>query len=255
MFEEEEAGGGDGWLVSYADLMTLLFAAFVVLYGITPKGESDNTLGVVSRIREAFVEIPDDIDTDERPGPITEGKTVFKYFKGDQMRPPVIKKYRRNENVQNIINKDFKQIKDLIDLKIKPMLPAVASPNDISVRQDDDSLRLHLAGSLLYGGGDYRLSQESLPMVDTLAGLLKSLGHGIHIEGHTDSLPLSGSMTNWELSSLRAGYFGRYLMKNHNFQKKTMSMAGYADVKPVGPNDTPEGRSLNRRVEIKINYD
>ena len=76
--EEEEEGGGAGWLVSYADLMTLLFAAFVVLYGITPQGESTEILGIIASIRESFVEIPDELPESFRDKESFKGKMIFK---------------------------------------------------------------------------------------------------------------------------------------------------------------------------------
>ena len=88
-----------------------------------------------------------------------------------------------------------------------------------------------------------------------MAALLKDLGRHITIEGHTDSVPPSDSMTNWELSSRRASFIVNYFETKHNYPIRNMSIAGYADTRPIAANNTESGRSLNRRIEIKIHYD
>ena len=117
--EEEEEGAG--WIVSFADLMTLLFAAFVVLYGLKPEGIGDavKVITATAAIRETFNETPDEIPEDRRSGPTLQGQAVFEFFKGDTTAKPIIKKKARTENVLNIINKDMKQIKRVIDLKLQ----------------------------------------------------------------------------------------------------------------------------------------
>ena len=255
--EEEEGGGGGGWLVSYADLMTLLFAAFVVLYGIKPEGETKEILGVTSSIREAFVEVPDEIPEEARKGPIKKGIAVFKYFKADQLRPPIIKRYRRNIVPLRIINKDFELAKSVVNLmaekKVKGRNKEKAAP--VTIHRDDHGFTIRLVSSYFFPSGAYRMHQRALAKVRKIGETLKDIGRPIVVEGHTDDVPPSGTLSNWELSALRAAYVVRYLVDNVGFPAAKASASGYADKKPLVANDTSEGRKMNRRVEIRIRYD
>ena len=73
----------------------------------------------------------------------------------------------------------------------------------------------------------------------------------LDIEGHTDDLPISNAKfpSNWELSSARAGTAARYLI-GRDFPPSRVRAVGYADTKPVAPNDSAENRARNRRVEF-----
>ena len=83
--DDEDEGGGAGWIVSFADLMTLLFAAFVVLWALKPEGVGDavKIIQATSAIRATFSDTPDVIPDDRRVGPLVEGKSSFQFFKGD----------------------------------------------------------------------------------------------------------------------------------------------------------------------------
>lgn len=256
--DDEEEGGGEGWIVSFADLMTLLFAVFVVLYGLKPEGKGDVTqiVGIKSSIREAFQDIPDEIPEDEKEGPLKQGKAVFKYFKADAMRPPIIKRFRRSVNVVNVINKDMEQIKQLLELdparKIKiANTDKLAKP--ITVEKDKEGFKIKLVSSYFYKQGEYRPERKSLPMLAHIGTLLKNLGRPVVIEGHTDNVP-GKKRNNLELSTLRASYVANYFIENSGLAPSTVSAAGYGDKKPYTTNKTVEGRKLNRRIEIRVKY-
>lgn len=256
--EEEESGGG--WLISYADLMTLLFAVFVVLYGLKPEGKSDivQVPVITAAIRESFTEVPDFIPDDRSKRPTQPKKQIFEFFRGDTPRDPVIKKYMRHENVVNVINKGVQQVKALIKLKtqentkfrrIQKMSKAIA------VKKGKDGFRIRLLGSYFFEKGSYRLTRDSMGILRDLGQLLKEMNRSIVVEGHTDNSPMEGNMSNWELSSLRATHVLRFLIKESGLPPEKAQAAAYADTRPVGDNQTEEGRKMNRRIEIQVKYD
>lgn len=260
--EEEEEGGGAGWIVSFADLMTLLFCAFVVLYGITPQGVGDavKLVGVVSSIRESFIEIPEDIPEEEKPGPIHKGIAAFKHFKGEQSRSPVLQRRKQHLSVINVIDKDLQKVKDMAQMFSKQHVKAGNQGNQksapVRLIREEKGIRIRMMSTLLFKPGKYHIERDALSKMKKLGLLLKDLGRPLVIEGHTDSIPMEGGrISNWELSTLRASSIAKYWFREIDFPESFVTIAGYADKRPAYRNNTETGRKLNRRIEIKVVYD
>lgn len=256
--EEEEAGAGEGWLVSYADLMTLLFAAFVVLYALKIEGTEALKIGVVSNIRESFMEIPDDIPTEEKKGPIRFGKSHFQNFKGELQRRPMIQKFRKPKQNITLMAEDMKRVKELVDLLVGKDTdrPKVKSEMyaPISVKPYEKGFKINLLAGYFYKPGEYRMDRTALRKIDQIAEVLKGLDKPVKIEGHTDDAIPRGKMNNWDLSVFRATYLLKHLVNNRDFPSERISASGYADTRPVVENKTDKDRMMNRRVEIKVEY-
>ncbi len=128
---------------------------------------------------------------------------------------------------------------------------------EVTVRKTREQLQIDIIERLLFDSGGIRIKEDGRKTLDRIGEILKDLSSRmIRIEGHTDNVPISGALsnrypTNWELSTARATAVVRHL-QGLGIPPEQLSAAGYASYQPVGDNDTPEGRSRNRRIVILL---
>jgi chemotaxis protein MotB len=248
------------WLVSFADMMTLLFAVFVVLFALKKEGAGATIEQAASAINEEFNTVLEEVPIERRVGPQEAGIGIFDNFKGNQARPPLIKKYPgETENIK-VMDSEMKRINAQLEDRLYGPEKNVQAGKEgaervVSVHRSPDGVRLRLLASHFYEPGEYKLRRTAVKELEAVGKILKELGRNITIEGHTDNSSMKGDMTNWELSTLRATAVLRYLIEKENFSPTRIQAAGYADTRPIADNRSPGGRSLNRRIEIRINYD
>jgi chemotaxis protein MotB len=209
----------DRWLISYADLVTLLFALFVVLFAAADK---DRARGIAQAL--AF-----QIGETEGSGPAVENDG------GSGILPEADSLAAE----QTAIDKTFAG---------NPSLGQVAR-----VTRTEQGLVVSLAEAGFFAPGEAGLRDDALVLLDALADALLESSAPLRIEGHTDSTPISNSRypSNWELSSGRASTVLARL-RARRIPSSRMSVAGYADERPISDNTTAEGRALNRRVDLVI---
>jgi len=117
-----------------------------------------------------------------------------------------------------------------------------------------NKISINFADPILFEPGSDVLKPSSYPHLHRLTAVFKDLPNPIQIEGHTDNRPLGRGTrfrSNWELSSARAYSVLQFFVKEGVAPEK-LSAVGYGEYKPVQSNDSPEGRSKNRRIEINI---
>ena len=127
--------------------------------------------------------------------------------------------------------------------------------NEIDIDFTSQYVQLTLKGALLFDSGSTLLKDEAKPVLDQVGLVLERYAGGtIEIEGHTDNVPMSGAKysNNDELSSGRALSVFDYLLSVTNLDPANIKHAGRGEYVPIADNSTPEGRTRNRRVEIKI---
>lgn len=240
--------------------MTLLFAVFVVLYALKKEGASETQIQQAAvSIQESFNEVVQDIPEVKRVGPTEQGFGIFEHRKGDRIRPPIVTKYPSAEKNMKVIDQEMQKVAEMINLRLygKEKLREMEKKGQeriVSVQRDNDGFRVRLLATHFYKPGSYRINGKAIEDLNNVGKILKELGRDITIEGHTDSVPPSSEMTNWELSSLRSSFIVRHFIEDLNFSPTTVSAAGYADTRPVASNATEETRALNRRIEIKVHY-
>ncbi len=113
-------------------------------------------------------------------------------------------------------------------------------------------IRIRESGS--FASGSDRIERNFIGVLEKIAEILKDTDGEIRVAGHTDNLPIDTERfrSNWELSGGRAGSVVRELLKHPGLERDRFVITGYADTRPIAPNDTVDGRAKNRRVEIII---
>jgi chemotaxis protein MotB len=113
---------------------------------------------------------------------------------------------------------------------------------------------MQVQGQVFFSAGQADLKPGSKPFLDEIARIIKASPYHVAIEGHTDDTPIHTARfpSNWELSTTRAISTLRYLVDNGQVDPHKLSSAGFADTRPLVPNDTVEHQRQNRRVEFVL---
>lgn len=120
--------------------------------------------------------------------------------------------------------------------------------------EPNKAVRIILTGDLLFETGAAALSREAVYSLEKVASVIHETPYQIHIEGHTDNIPISsGSYSNnWELSFARANAVAVFLIEDMGMDPEQFVISGYSSYRPVAPNTSIANRAANRRVEIVI---
>jgi chemotaxis protein MotB len=132
------------------------------------------------------------------------------------------------------------------------------SKGNITIQQVRDRLTINMVDRVLFDSGHAQVKPAGVQVLKQVADIINKItDKQIRIEGHTDNVPISSKLqdrfkTNWELSTARATTVVRYLIDHGGVDRQYLSAVGYADTHPLASNDTEEGRSSNRRIEIVL---
>jgi len=140
--------------------------------------------------------------------------------------------------------------------KIRMNLSKEISDGLAEVERDGDKIIVRLAEKGSFRSGFANLQPSFKPLLAKVGQSIKDSTGTITIEGHTDNVPMAFSdrfRSNWDLSAARSAAVADYLLDNTAVEDGRVTVTGYADTKPLTSNDSPQGRSKNRRIEVIIN--
>lgn len=143
------------------------------------------------------------------------------------------------------------KIKDEMNSEIKKL----DLKDDVSVRTVDKEVIITMKDKVIFMPGQVDILNSLTPMLENIARVIqRHPSFLVDIEGNTDNVPIRTRLypSNWELSVARATSVLKYFINNHGIDPSRLSIKGNADQKPAVPNDTPENRAQNRRVEIRL---
>jgi chemotaxis protein MotB len=217
------------WLITYADLITLLLAFFIMMY-VFSKQDMQKYDEVVGRLKTIFT---------GGAGVINQGKEGAAL----SFDLPV-----------KTVDGTSKEIQKKLEEQIKSLADNESVKKNISIFTDERGVIIRILDKAFFDEGKADLKERAKNALDKIVPVIKNIENNIRIEGHTDNVPISNHefKSNWELSVRRATEVVRYFIEKHNFSPERVSAVGYAEYKPVASNDTAEDRALNRRIEIIV---
>lgn len=266
--EDAPPPGSPAWMATFSDLMNLLLCFFVMLFAMsTPEQQKleafveamNNTTSIFDGGATA---IGDGILISNGVSQLNEldqyinstGKTADSETDGDdfqefEMSPEA------QETLEQILDQEKLQENEEYAEEMEEILQENRIGDEVDVSFTAQFVQLTMNGALLYDSGSAELKEGSYDVLDKVSVVLERYSTGtIEIVGHTDNVPQSGAKyaDNEELSDARALAVFYYLQENALLDPANMKHSGMGEREPVADNSTPEGRSLNRRVEIRI---
>lgn len=158
---------------------------------------------------------------------------------------------RTINELQDMINAQNAKVQKLLS-SVKEALLGFSS-DELTVREKDGKVYVAMSDKLLFESGSANVDKRGKEALAKLAEVLnKQTDIDVYIEGHTDSKPISTARfkDNWDLSVIRATSVVRILTKDYGVNPLQIQPSGRGEFMPVDNNETPEGRSKNRRTEI-----
>lgn len=135
-------------------------------------------------------------------------------------------------------------------------LQAEVTAGRVQIDQLRKGLRLKLDQSVLFSAGSASLGKAGRRVISLVADRLNEITHHVVVEGHTDNVPIRGSLarrypTNWELAGARAASVVR-LLAQRGVAAERLRAVSFAHTRPVASNESPRNRARNRRIEIRL---
>ncbi|SEB42539.1 flagellar motor protein MotB [Terriglobus roseus] len=224
------------WLVSWADLLTLLFAFFVVMFA-SSVSDKKKSAKMAAAMQTAF----------QQNG----------VFEAHAAKPPLAPGGGTSSGDPNplempIESSQAKSYGDAARKAIEASIAPALQQHLVRMREAEDGITLSLDSAGFFASGSAEVKASVKPILAKLAAALPQ--GALRVEGHTDNQPIHTVQfrSNWELSTARAASIAEVLMQRSLVSPADFTIAGYGEFHPVSGNDTEAGRAANRRVDIVL---
>jgi len=238
--------GAPSWMVTFADLVTLLLVFFVLLFSMSSI-ETEKFKSVMSSIQIALnTQTTFSIPKVDKDISIVEPLNELPQLEITQPQQ------QQAEEIKEI-EEEFDDSQDFYQ-DIKTVMHEKQFGEHVLIHREGKRITITVKGALLFDSGDSELIPRSLPIFNTILQLFNQYAdYSINIKGHTDDRPINTPQfpSNWELSAIRATTVLRYFIAQ-GIEPERMAASGFADLLPIVPNNSEENRSKNRRVEFVL---
>ncbi|AKO51037.1 membrane protein [Marinobacter psychrophilus] len=255
--------GAPAWIVTFADLATLLLTFFILLLSFAEM-DIEKYKAMAGSMSVAFGSgnlIAD--GGGSLPIKISDGNSSLDPDTQLQAEPELIDERSTSGSV-TLVSEDEVMISEgealmsegvitLASSLIRELETEVAS-GALSVDYDEHQVIIRFSEDATFLSGDATIKKAMLPIIERVVGVLKNCRGDVVVAGYTDDRPIASSRyrSNWDLSAARAVSVVHELVLNRDVPADRVMAAGRAETNPLVPNNSPENRAVNRRVEIAI---
>ena len=240
--EEPEHDDSERWLLTYADMITLLLALFIVMFAMSSVNAT-KFQSLSESLQDAF------------SGKILGGSSIKETggsVQAEEAKPEVaqttLQPMAASSPMARAEQTDFRELKARIDRLVEEQ--GLTSKVETAIEKRGLAVRV-LTDGLLFDSGTADVKTGAVPLLSKIGRILATgKRHPVRVEGHTDSVPIRGTFpSNWELASARASGVVRVLLDTP-LKAAPFEAVGRADLDPIATNATDAGKAKNRRVEI-----
>ena len=266
----------NGWIVTFADLVTLLLVFFILLFSVsTIKEESfEETVDSVkkalnrtgqgsdagagagtkdekdSKKVETGNVATDSLDPSEESGEQQQAPTELEL---PVIATPFSPTPSKPDNSEAI--REAKQKMSQVSGEVKQLLANTAQPDDAKLSPiKENKIIINVRGDMFFNAGSAQFKREAMPIMDGIGNILrKNPEFKLAVGGHTDNTPISTNRypSNWELSAIRATTVLRYFVRG-GMNPDRVTATGYGESTPITANESEEQRAQNRRIEFVL---
>ena len=248
----EEHENHERWLVSYADLITLLFAFFVVMYSISSINEGKYKV-LSDTLFAAFTGQP------KMPAPVQQGEPFNSVASAVRLPPlPQPTSLQPVPHVSIVQRrtpepKDASQALEKIAQQIKTLLKPLIDKGDVNINLTPLGVVIEINAKVLFASGQASLALGADGVLTRVAQVIRKIPYQIQVNGFTDNVPIHTAQfqSNWALSALRAVTVVEIFI-DQGVAPDQLVAAGYGQYHPIASNDSSQGQAKNRRVAIVV---
>jgi chemotaxis protein MotB len=210
------------WLLTYSDMITLLMVFFIVLFAMS---------NVDAKKYQSLAESLNDVFSGQKSVLSNPSQSVVSIM-------------------PKLSTEDFSEM----EKQLRETIEELGLVSKVKINYESEGIVLSFQDTVLFDLGSANLRPEAENVIDKVTAVLAKSPFKLRVEGNTDDLPINTAQfpSNWDLSVARATSVVRMMIKNPNMDPGRLSIMGYGEYRPVAPNDSPENRQLNRRVDIVI---
>jgi chemotaxis protein MotB len=216
-----EKKGGDSWIMTYGDMMSLLLTFFVLIVSFSSIQES--------KFQQVALSLQGAFGVMNKPPTVVEMPQLLIPEMSAKERQDILQEIRRLE-------------RSLLDTGLD---------KEVDIKVTERGIAFRINAPFLFDTGRAELKAPNIAVLSKLAGFFQRFDYPLRIEGHTDSVPIHNERfpSNWELSAARAVAVARFFQAE-GVAPERMAAIGFGEYHPLAANDTTEDRAKNRRVEI-----